>query len=273
MPRPYRRTRSALGRDRLAAVLRAAGGLVTVQAAARALDLEARAAAKILARWAEQGWLKRLRRGLYAPIPIDALSSAQTLENPWVLVPRLFAPGYVGGWSAAEHWGLTEQIFRDVCVLTAKPVRRKRELIEGTPFALHRISERAIFGTAAVWVGKARVAVSDPARTLVDVLARPALGGGIRHVAECLDAYLHSPARDLGKLIAYGDRLGNGAVFKRLGFLLSARRGGDPEVIEACRRRIKTGNVKLDSRLGGERLVSAWKLWVPRRWKIAAQRD
>lgn len=273
MSNARRRTRSALGRDRLAAVLREAGGLVTVQAAARALDLEPRAAAKILARWAEQGWLKRLRRGLYAPIPIDALSSAQTLENPWVLVPRLFAPGYVGGWSAAEHWGLTEQIFRDVCVLTARPFRRKREAIEGTTFALHRISERALFGTVPVWIGRTRVAVSDQPRTLVDMLARPALGGGVRHVDSCLSAYLGSPERDLGKLIAYGDRLGNGAVFKRLGFLLSAKPGIDPEALEACRSRTKAGNVKLDPRLGGDRLVSAWKLWVPRRWKGAAQRD
>jgi len=60
-------------------------------------------AAKLLARWVGQGWLVRIRRGLYAPVPLEATSSEQVLSNPWVLVEQVFAPGYVGGWSAAEH--------------------------------------------------------------------------------------------------------------------------------------------------------------------------
>jgi len=74
------------GRARLARVLRAAGDLVTVDDACGALDVDRRTAAKLLARWAEQGWLKRLRRGVYSPIPVDAVSADRTLENPWVLV-------------------------------------------------------------------------------------------------------------------------------------------------------------------------------------------
>ena len=162
MPRIHR-IRSAKGRDRLAAVLRASSGVVTAEDAARALGIGRRDASKLLARWARQGWLKRLRRGLYAPVGVDAQSDEQTLRNPWVLVPQLFSPGYVGGWSAAAHWDLTEQLFRDVCVFTTTSPRRKRETVEGTTFVLNRLREEALFGTAVI--GRRRFASPSPTHT------------------------------------------------------------------------------------------------------------
>lgn len=268
-----RRLRSAKGRDQLAAVLRRSSGFVIAENASRALAISQRDASKLLARWARQGWLKRLRRGLYAPIQIDARSSEQTLRNPWVLIPALFSPGYVGGWSAASHWNLTEQVFRDVCVFTARPFRRKREVVEGTTFFLNRISERALFGTVVVWEEKVRIPISDPHRTLIDMLARPFTGGGIRHVESCLASYLQSSLCDLERLIKDGDRLGSGAVFKRLGFLLSRRSGIDPAMLAACQARLTSGNTKLDPALPSKHLVTRWKLWVPTRWTEGFSRD
>jgi predicted transcriptional regulator of viral defense system len=257
--------RSARGRDRLAAVLREAGDLVTVEDTARALRTDRRRAAKLLARWTEQGWLKRLRRGLYVPIPVEALSLDRTLEDPWVLVPELFEPGYVGGWSAAEHWGLTEQIFRDVCIFTTRPVRSKRDEIGGVSFVFFRIGSEVVFGTRAVWRGKVRVQVSDPHRTLVDLLVRPSAGGGIRHVASCLESYLGEDDADLGQVIAYADKLGVGSVFKRLGFLLERSDRADPVILQECRDRLTAGNAKLDPALASPRLISRWRLRVPAR--------
>lgn len=83
----------------------------------------------------------------------------------------------------------------------------------------------------------------------------------------CLAAYLETPERDLEKLVGYGDRLGNGAVFKRLGFLLSRRPDAPPAAVAACRSRLKSGNVKLDPALACAQLVTRWKLWVPKPWK------
>ena len=263
--------RSARGRDRLAAVLREAGDLITVEDAARALQTDRRRAAKLLARWTEQGWLKRLRRGLYAPIPMEALTADRALEDPWLVVPELFEPGYVGGWSAAEHWGLTEQIFRDVCVFTTRPVRSKHDEIGGVGFVFFRIRPEAVFGTRRVWRGQVRVQVSDQHRTLVDLLARPSAGGGIRHVASCLESYLGEDDADLGKVIAYADQLGVGSVFKRLGFLLERGRRTDPAMLAACRDRLTAGNAKLDPALASPRLISRWRLRVPGRWAASTR--
>lgn len=77
-----------------------------------------------------------------------------------------------------------------------------------------------MFGLKPVWRGQVKVSVSDPSRTILDVLNDPLLGGGLRSTVDFLTNYLKSDKRDLDLLIDYADRLGNGAVFKRLGFLL-----------------------------------------------------
>lgn len=210
-----------------------------------------------------------MRRGTYAPIPIDATGDTKTITNPWVLVPTLFAPGYVGGWSAAEHWDLTEQIFRDVCVFTASKFRSSRVEIEGTPFILHKVSGEKIFGTETLWESGTKIQVSDLHRTIVDMMDRPETGGGIDHASSCLGAYLASKRSDPGTLIEYGRRLRSGAVFKRLGFLLE-QRGADGAVLAACRSHLTSGYAKLDPALPADRLVTRWRLWVPASWKVQA---
>jgi predicted transcriptional regulator of viral defense system len=245
---------------------------VTVDDAATALEVDRRVAAKVLARWAEQGWLKRLRRGTYSPIPPDALSADRTLTNPWVLVPELFSPGYVGGWSAAEHWGLTEQIFREVCVFTIRPFRSKRAVFEDVAFILNRTHERNLFGLSTLWEGSVRILVSDPHRTLVDMLDRPAVGGGIRHVDDCLRAYLASADADLPKLMGYADRLANGAVYKRLGFLLEKIDPKAERIVQACRKRLTSGYSKLDPALVSEANLRRWRLRLPASW-VASRND
>lgn len=263
---------SSRARARLAAVLQTAGDLVTIDDAVDALGVDRVAAAKTLARWQSQGWLKRVGRGTYAPVPLDALSTHQVLADPWILVPALFSPGYIGGWTAAEHWDFTEQIFRSIFVFTARPIRAREQTIQGVSFTLRSINVDAIFGTKTLWRDHSRVTIADKHRTVLDMLSDPATGGGIRHVESCLMAYLKNSDADSDTLIAYADRLGNGAVFKRLGFLLSQASDQD-ELTNACRARLTKGNAKLDPALPCRRLVKKWRLWIPVNWQAAATSD
>ena len=83
-------TSSTTGRNRLSLVLRKAGDLISIDDVSAALSMPRPEASKLLARWNAQGWIKRLRRGYYAPVPIASLGQAQVLEDPWVMVPELF---------------------------------------------------------------------------------------------------------------------------------------------------------------------------------------
>lgn len=76
------------------------------------------------------------------------------------------------------------------------------------------------------------------------------------------------PARLPETLVQYAKRLGNGAVFKRLGFL-AERQGRDGSIVSACQRNMTEGKAKLDPALASPRLIGRWRLWVPESWKTA----
>lgn len=252
-------------RARLSAVLRAAKDVVSVELTARTLDLDRTRAAQLLSRWRKQGWLRRVGPGLYVSVPLDLANSEQVVTDPWVLVPPLFGECYIGGWTAAHHWDLTEQLFNDTFVFTTQRLAGKRTVVQGVTFLLHHIKPERLFGLKTLWRGSAKVSVSDPARTLVDMLAFPETGGGIDHVADCLKTYLGGKPSDSGLLLRYADHFGNGAVFKRLGFL-SETWIGDAALARECRARLTQGYTRLDP-LGSAKLVTAWRLWVPDRWR------
>jgi predicted transcriptional regulator of viral defense system len=260
-------------REKLARVLRKARGTISVEQAAASLSLPRKETAKKLSQWAQYGWLSRVRRGLYVPVPLESKSADVALEDPWIIAEILFSPCYIGGWSAAEHWDLTEQIFRSIMVMTTKKPRDRRPVIKSTAFVLRSISPDAFFGTKSIWRGPVKVNVSDPTRTVLDMLSDPGLGGGLRPTADVFRAYLKSTSKDLQLLVSFAERLGRGAVYKRLGFLLERFVPDEKAIIEKCRARISAGNTKLDPSLPAKRLVTRWRLWVPDNWIREQKRD
>jgi predicted transcriptional regulator of viral defense system len=251
-------------REQLSKVLRCAAEIVTVDDAVAALFMSRNAAAKLLSRWNRQGFLRRIRRGVYAPVPLAASAEDLVLEDPWMLVPVLFSPGYIAGATAAEHWDLTDQMFRTVFVHTVGPVRHAKQTIYGTTFVLQHITQHKLFGTKPLWRNKTKVQISDVHRTIVDMLDNPSEGGGIRHVADCLREYFRRTDADIMKLVRYSDAVGNGAVFKRLGFL-TEQAAGPPELIKACKERLTHGIAKLDPAIESKHLLKRWRLWLPNR--------
>jgi predicted transcriptional regulator of viral defense system len=251
-------------RAQLEELHRRATGAFDVAEAARILDLDQDEAGQLLGYLARRGWLSRVRRGLYVAVPLDARRSGEWIEDSWVVAERVFSPCYIGGWTACEHWGLTEQMFRSVLVVTTRRVRHRDEKIQGIPFHLTVRPERVLFGTLPVWRGQVQVLVSDPTRTVLDVLDAPHLGGGIRTVTDVLQEYLESEHRDDQLLIDYADRLGNRAVFKRLGYLLEFLDVDAPDLVTACLERRSAGLTKLDPSANGPpgRIMRRWRLQV-----------
>ncbi|MFQ5720014.1 MAG: type IV toxin-antitoxin system AbiEi family antitoxin domain-containing protein [Acidobacteriota bacterium] len=255
--------RSSQSREEIAKVLQQTDGWITVADAASALGIDRRTAAKRLARWTTQGWLKRIQRGHYVPIPLERSSAEAPLEDPWLVVPHLIPRGYVGGWTAAHHWDLTEQLFRDVCVLGTR--RHRRILRAGITYVIFSATG-PVFGVRTHWVGATRIPISDPTRTLVDMLSRPEAGPGIQHLADCLTNFVGARDSRIEDLLRYAERLGNGAVFKRLGYLLERRGITEGETLERCRRNLTRGLTHLDPAMPCPRVVSRWRLRVPDDW-------
>lgn len=254
---------SATSRSQISRLLRDNPSVVTPSEAAEVLGLSPELAARRLATWARAGWLARIRRGAYVPVPIESESTDIVLEDSWAVASAMFEPCYIGGWSAAEHWGLTEQIFSSLCVMTTKRPRDRKPVLGKTKFELHTAPTTYFIGLKTVWRGGSRVRVSDPARTLIDMLASPGLGGGIRHVAEMLATLMREHPQAIAKLTGYSGELGIGAVYKRLGFLLQRDHPDQTTLITECQAHLSTGYAKLDPALPADRLVTAWRIWVP----------
>ena len=127
---------------------------------------------------------------------------------------------------------------------------------------LKHVRPEVLFAMRPVWRGSVRIDVSSPAKTIIDMLDDPAIGGGIRHVADCLANISSARMRRADELLAIADQLGNRAVFKRLGFL-AERLPGQQELAAACRERLSQGMAKLDPSAPCPRLVTRWRLWVP----------
>lgn len=242
----------------------ARGGLISVARTSAALGISPGAAAARLASLERQGWVERIRRGWYLILPLEA-SAKQPLaiEDPWILARELFSPCYIGGWSAAEHWGLTEQLFRSTFVVTAANVRSTTERILGTDFRLVRVVPRRVQGATRVWRGRERIDVSDPERTLADGLVSPDWVGGVRHLADMLRRYGESRNKRFEKLVARLLKMKRGAGAKRLGYLLESLFPAEPSLASQLHSRRTQGIIKLDPAVGTRgKLNKRWGLWV-----------
>lgn len=235
---------SSTGRTELATVLSGGRRFVRPENVTAALDVNADEAAKKLSRWAAQGWLRRVRRGLYIGVPVEATHPASWAEDPLAVAAEVW-PCYFTGWTAANEWALSDQVFRTTVLKTTSRVRASHVRLLDHDYLISSTSDADMsWGMKSQWRHESRLRFADPARTVVDILDVPRLGGGMRHGAEILAAYLdeHDPAT----LIAYGDRLGNMALFKRLGYSIEAMGTELPTILNACRERVSAGISALD---------------------------
>lgn len=249
----------------LAAIARAArGGVIGVQESAHALGVSARAASARLAAWTRAGWLARVRRGVYLVVPLESESGGQTTaEDPWLLAATLFSPCYIGGWSAAEHWGLTEQLFRSTFVATTAHIRTRAATYVGAAFTLVRVKPERLQHLTPVWRGSTRVLVSSRERTIVDAAMDPRWLGGFRHLADVFATYSTDPKADAAALLRELRRSGNGAAAKRVGYLAEQLWPSARKLVEGALASRSTGIVKLDPAIARRgRKSSRWGLWL-----------
>jgi predicted transcriptional regulator of viral defense system len=174
-------------------------------------------------------WIVALRRGLYAISPtVPGVAPTHEFEIAMALVD----PAAISHWSAMHYHGLTEQVPRKVIVLTTAgatiPRRRSNKdqkanngyRVGGSTYQFVQVRPERFFGTEKVWLGEARVTITDAERTLLDGLSMPQYCGDF---AEVLHAFeVRGRDLDFEKILDYALRLGDATV-KRLGWVLANR--------------------------------------------------
>ncbi|MGD9108254.1 MAG: type IV toxin-antitoxin system AbiEi family antitoxin [Gammaproteobacteria bacterium] len=217
----------------------------------------------LLTYFAKKGWLSRIWRGLYIVVPLGTINPKEYISNPWIIAKHVFAPCYIGGWSAAEHWDFTEQIFNSVMIISTQRQRKKKTKIHGIEFVVKSISKKYFGKTNSIWIDNVKVLISDPIQTIVDMIDDPYLGGGMRNVADIIKEYFISKYRNDLKIIEYINKKQNKTIYKRLGYLIEVTAIDAPELKNICQQNISTGFSLLDPTIKTSgKYDSSWNLII-----------
>ncbi len=221
-------------------------------------------ASKLLHELQRSGWVTRLAQGTYLIVPLEAGPEAAWSEDSLVVAGHLAGSAAVAYWSACHYWNWTEQAPRTVFVQTMHRIRHGARSVLGVRYRFVRVQPGKFFGTVKRNVGDGVIIITDREKTLVDALDRPDLCGGIAQVAAMLPAAGRSV--DWNKLDEYLKRLGSGAIYKRLGFMVEhvGRKLRVPDRagrIKAWQVRLTGGHASLEPHRPAKGPVS-------RRWRL-----
>jgi predicted transcriptional regulator of viral defense system len=237
----------------------------------------ARTAESHLLRYLASGRIGRVKRGVYfAAGPGETVKRASL---DFLLVASRLTPDAVLAYhTALEAHGYAQSLFERLSFLTTSKVKpfafQERTFVPVTPSATLRRRRKAFVFCSEVERRGLPCRVTWVERTLVDVLDRPDLSGGLE---ECWRSLAGIPMFDLDVIVEYVRLCSQATLAAKVGFFLEQRREnlGVPERVLTRLRRIRPAQPHyLDRKLGG-RMAPGWNLIVPaaildREWEAAA---
>jgi len=188
----------------------------TVSDVAGLLNITNISASQIIHRLVEKRKLQRIEKAKYLLIPPEAWKIGEYTEEGIIVASQLVTPYYLSYWTALSFHGWTEQPSRTIFVATPK-IKKAVEL-QGINIKFVKLHTRRFFGFGEHWVGNQKVVVAEKEKTIVDCLDQPRYCGEIVEVAKGL--WNGRKDLDQGKLLKYALKMKNGAIIKRLGYLL-----------------------------------------------------
>ncbi len=135
------------------------------------------------------------------------------LLNPYLFLPQLIREKfYVGGWSAAVFWELTDDFPLDIWVMSETPLpkiyQHENIIIRSFP-----VSTDAFEGTVEKEKG---VLISDIHQTALDALLYPMAFGGIQSALQVWENYKAHPSKDIKKIMSHAYKSGDKKVISFL---------------------------------------------------------
>jgi predicted transcriptional regulator of viral defense system len=153
----------------------------------------------------------------------------ESLRDALVIGGLLAPEGGVAYLAAMRHWGWTDADVDPIALITPRRAVAMRPELLGVRYALILTKPARVFGFVRESRDGLALRVTERERTVVDMLDRSDLCGGMAVVVEALR---HAwPELDRERLTRRLERFGGGTVPKRLGFLAEALglepRGGE----------------------------------------------
>ena len=215
----------------------------------------------------KRGRILRVRRGLYAVVPLGT-DVSDAVVDPFLVTAKLTNDAVLAYHTALAFHGKAYSVHRRYEYLTstaAQPLQfRSYEFYPVRfPKALES-TQQTQFGVTTAERAGISIRVTGLERTLVDVLDRPALGGGWEEVWRSLESVEFF---DLDQVIAYALLLNNATTVAKVGFYLEQHR--ETLMVEASHlarlreHRPKEPHYAEPKKRRGGKFVADWNLVVP----------
>lgn len=193
-------------------------------------------------------------------IPPAAWKTGRITEEGIIIASYLVETYYVSYWTALDFYGWTEQPSLTVFIASTK-LKRPVEL-KGTTFKFVKLPPERFFGFDEQWVVNQKVKIADREKTIVDCLGHPRYCSEMVEVA--MGLWNGRKGINFETVLHYSLRMKNGAVIKRLGYLMDALEIEKPAFRKKLKRLIGYGYLSLDpgGKAGGSHVNKEWRVRV-----------
>lgn len=218
---------------------------------------------KVIRNLVRKGWLSRIVGGKYMLLPPEHGPENLGENNVLALAAAAVEPSYIGWWSAAAWHGFTTQ--KPMTVFVAVTRQTPPKIIEGAAVRFVKVTARKFFGFQPYDIYGRTVALSTPAKTLIDCLDRPDLAGGPAELSRITHSALAEA--DPQDVLAAATAMKSKAVLQRLGFLSDLVGRPLPDAVRSAMRALVPGSYRshfgrAEQRDGDIGYVTAWGLLV-----------
>lgn len=170
------------------------------------------------------GHLLRIRRGLYAVVPITQRQK-EFQVNPYLIAGRIAADNILGYHTALDLHGLAYSVFNHFYYLTHKKIRIfefQGNTFHALPFPKQLlVRNQENFATTTINQGGLNIKVTTIERTLVDSLHHPEYAGSWE---EIWPSFSMIKVLQLDRVIEYVLLLDNATTVAKVGFFLEQHR-------------------------------------------------
>ena len=169
-------------------------------------DLDPPSASARLSRLVKDGRMARLWRDAYT-----------VHDDPLVIATHLAFPSYISLWYSLSYHGWTLQVPHEFSVLTTMRTFRPHIEYNGMRISFITIPKGLLFGYQKIIVGGMDVFMATPEKALVDAVVLMSISPS--EVYDIMEDNMD--LLDVPRVLDHVRRLGNGAVAKRLGYMMT----------------------------------------------------
>ncbi|MCK4909066.1 MAG: type IV toxin-antitoxin system AbiEi family antitoxin domain-containing protein [Planctomycetes bacterium] len=207
----------------------------------------------------KKGYLQKVRRGLYAIVPVEFIGRSYQPDK-FIVASRLTTPYTLSHYTAMELHGPGQAVLNQV--YTSSPNRLLPFSHQGLEFK--GVLTRDLFGVTALNHEGHTIHVTDTERTILDCLRQPNYAGGIVELIHSLERLARI---DVARLLEYLKKFNEKALYAKAGFVLKLFAyywKVKPEMLRGIKKNIGTTKYYFPRQLtrGTGKLVTDWNLIV-----------